>query len=953
MSFQYKIWTRVRAVLAFTLCSFSWVYALSLSEPVVSSYLGEPLHAELLITDQAEGSISLASTAEYLRMGYPQIPHNISLRSLDNKVILTTDDTVDEAAFNVLLEVIENDNQKRIIDVAILLDPPDSNNNTVSNTNAQAVGEDSGQVAGAVVKNKPVETSSNVPKPKPDTTASKDSQPIQQPDSVKKDMTTETAKTEKTQQKTKVTYKMLGKTYGPVKRDQTLWSIADQNKPEGVKTQAMVAAIRHTNPKAFVNGVLKEGAVLNLPDPRTRKEIVTQVPVVETTVAKEAIKQKAELVVKSDQVLVTDQSQKEVVTAPNTTEKLDVNNGQKAEVSVDKKTAVVTEPMTEESVAEEDVLAQGDGETITIKKLPPIPPEFLQQTEHEKEQQPVVPTTTSAPEQPKIVEQVQQQPSADTPKPVTNATAEVSTPQIKETAATTQSDQAPVATTTSPEQPVVKTEAPSSDNQQNNVTPTTAAEVPAKKPAFTLAPEPVVEENFLSDYLLYIAAGGLVIILLGGLVILRQIKKRREVAQAIAELEQTPFPIEGTEAIQNDELSPVISNNIVETLSLPPIGGVTAGTLQQQDDQQNIPPIQLNLADIGMPNQSILDKNQDVELDLPPMSTSESTSSTTGFELNLPPLDTVTPPLNTQKTSPTSAGQAQPSPASTAIQEPEGKVLDFSLPSLDEIQKRVDQAPQSIVSATQQEALALDGLDFDLPKMSDTATPPQVTAPQQLVSEEAMPAFDMSGINNTTVDQQVSDLDLSTTLPELSDLTDLENNSMPMQLEEEENVLSSSVPLPVDIVEEIAPVVKAPEDNRTAEINDDLFSVDLSAFGNDLDLSSIINDNAVDSESDVDKHAYTFNPVDPQHLEPLDVGSLNTLQTSFVAEDTVTTTEKDSVTEAAQMGGDHEAQQIKLDLAEAYMDFDPALAKPLLEEVVNEGSQSQIDKAKQLLSQLS
>ncbi|OYQ78499.1 hypothetical protein B9T11_08855 [Wohlfahrtiimonas chitiniclastica] len=54
----------------------------------------------------------------------------------------------------------------------------------------------------------------------------------------------------------------------------------------------------------------------------------------------------------------------------------------------------------------------------------------------------------------------------------------------------------------------------------------------------------------------------------------------------------------------------------------------------------------------------------------------------------------------------------------------------------------------------------------------------------------------------------------------------------------------------------------------------------------------------------------------------------------------------------AEASEDDESEQIKLELAEAYIDFDPSLAKPLLEEVVRDGNPSQVARAEALLSKI-
>lgn len=56
--------------------------------------------------------------------------------------------------------------------------------------------------------------------------------------------------------------------YGPVRRGETLWPIAQRLKPRGITTQQMAMALLRANPEAFINGninQLLEGAVLFVP----------------------------------------------------------------------------------------------------------------------------------------------------------------------------------------------------------------------------------------------------------------------------------------------------------------------------------------------------------------------------------------------------------------------------------------------------------------------------------------------------------------------------------------------------------------------------------------------------------------------------------------------------------------------------------------------------------------
>ena len=60
-----------------------------------------------------------------------------------------------------------------------------------------------------------------------------------------------------------------GGEYGPIKRGETLWTIAANVKPEGVSLKQMLLAILRRNPDAFINNNInrmKAGAMLRVPD---------------------------------------------------------------------------------------------------------------------------------------------------------------------------------------------------------------------------------------------------------------------------------------------------------------------------------------------------------------------------------------------------------------------------------------------------------------------------------------------------------------------------------------------------------------------------------------------------------------------------------------------------------------------------------------------------------------
>ena len=62
---------------------------------------------------------------------------------------------------------------------------------------------------------------------------------------------------------------LAGSTYGPVKRGQTLWGLAEELRPDlSVAMSDMLLMLYRTNPSAFANNInqLKEGAILRIPD---------------------------------------------------------------------------------------------------------------------------------------------------------------------------------------------------------------------------------------------------------------------------------------------------------------------------------------------------------------------------------------------------------------------------------------------------------------------------------------------------------------------------------------------------------------------------------------------------------------------------------------------------------------------------------------------------------------
>nr|WP_301288377.1 FimV/HubP family polar landmark protein [Natronospira proteinivora] len=60
----------------------------------------------------------------------------------------------------------------------------------------------------------------------------------------------------------------LGGQYGPIRRNETLWNIADRLRPEGVSINQMMIALFEANPGAFEGNInrMRQGAVLRVPE---------------------------------------------------------------------------------------------------------------------------------------------------------------------------------------------------------------------------------------------------------------------------------------------------------------------------------------------------------------------------------------------------------------------------------------------------------------------------------------------------------------------------------------------------------------------------------------------------------------------------------------------------------------------------------------------------------------
>lgn len=205
--------------------------ALGFGSISVESYLNEPLDARIALVSinsaEAEGlRVSLADPEAFKKAGLIRPPHLNKLRfktEVDKNqqvyIHVTTQDGVREPFLNFLLEVAAG-KETLLREYTILLDPPAGEVRDVRL--GPSVGKTGQKAKGSVAPQ----------------VASK-----------------KTAKR---------------KSYGPVKRTETLWVIATRVRPDSsVSVEQMMMALLRANPDAFLRGnvnLLQQGAVLDIPD---------------------------------------------------------------------------------------------------------------------------------------------------------------------------------------------------------------------------------------------------------------------------------------------------------------------------------------------------------------------------------------------------------------------------------------------------------------------------------------------------------------------------------------------------------------------------------------------------------------------------------------------------------------------------------------------------------------
>lgn len=237
----------------------SVVQALGLGSLEVNSYLNEPLNAEIKLisndTSELEGAlVNLASANDFARVGLDrslftaQLTFTVGTNGAGDPVIrVTSDRPISDPFLNFLLEV--NWSKGRLLrEYTILLDPP------VYAPSQEAIAT------------APVTTSSVTEPPRP-TPAPVQSEPERAPATATVEQA-DTTTAEPARPAAQPADTSGASQYGPVGAGDTLWQIAQNNKPSDISTNEMMMALYRLNPEAFFENninALRRGAVLAMP----------------------------------------------------------------------------------------------------------------------------------------------------------------------------------------------------------------------------------------------------------------------------------------------------------------------------------------------------------------------------------------------------------------------------------------------------------------------------------------------------------------------------------------------------------------------------------------------------------------------------------------------------------------------------------------------------------------
>ena len=239
-------------------------HALGLGNIVMNSALNQPLDAEIELLSVQSGDldnlgVSLGSTEDFARVGadraffLTKIVFSVEKKANGTPYIkLTTTDRVTEPFLDFVVEARWP--RGRILrEFTVLVDPPVLTEEAPAPIQQPAI-----QAGPAPAPVQAVPAPQPIVAAPPMTAASAGARPAPIPERA---------------QLTPVLKRNGEMSYGPVKRNDTLWDIANQMRPdESVSVNQMMIALVRNNPNAFYNGnvnQLKAGYVLRIEDPST------------------------------------------------------------------------------------------------------------------------------------------------------------------------------------------------------------------------------------------------------------------------------------------------------------------------------------------------------------------------------------------------------------------------------------------------------------------------------------------------------------------------------------------------------------------------------------------------------------------------------------------------------------------------------------------------------------
>ena len=260
---MYKTSFRVSLLVIFLMLPWSVIQAAGLGKLTLNSALGQPLAAEIDIVVTSSDDVSSLKANVAPREAFAQagvnyesvlstIKASVESRSNGNPYIrLTSPQAVNDPFLMILMELSWSSG--RILrEYTVLLDPVEANNQNL---------------AAASTNSTPAITTTRLDQEKT---------PVAEKD----------AKAENSSKRRNSSSGQTKNSYGPVKRGDTLSSIARQVSPVGVDLNQMLVALYHANRDAFIAdnmNLLKAGAVLKIPE---KNEIAS----IDTSTAKAEIK---------------------------------------------------------------------------------------------------------------------------------------------------------------------------------------------------------------------------------------------------------------------------------------------------------------------------------------------------------------------------------------------------------------------------------------------------------------------------------------------------------------------------------------------------------------------------------------------------------------------------------------------------------------------------------------